>query len=151
MTKRALAKLEHNNHLAHLTRVLPLIVMVFAIQCYVLSQMNPTASIGNYALFLGFTLATLIGSMVYYDTYHLTLLFEDHLYIEFKLTGTKRVIFYHEIKEIITAKDEVSFSSILLRLNDNSKVILHFVDHPRAIKKFIEELKTQEQSDDLAA
>lgn len=150
MIKRALLKLEHNNHLTHLTRVLPLIVAVFGIQCYVLSQMNPHASIGNYAIFLGFTLTLLIGSMVYYDTYHKTYLFEDHLYIEFSLLGTKRIIKYSEIEDIITAKDDASFSSILLRLSDNSKVILHFVDHPRAVKKLIEELKTKE-TQDLAA
>lgn len=150
MNKRAIAKITREHHLNHLTRVLPLIVGIFGIQCYVVSQMNPEASIGNYAIFMAISLGLLIGSLVYYDTKHLVLIFEDRLFISNPLLNSQRMLMLNEIEEIITTEDDLNFASMVLKLQNGEKVFLYFVDYPKHVKKLILELK-QPHKEDLAA
>ena len=147
MNKRAIAKLTREPHLTHLTRVLPLIVGIFALQCYLVSQMNPEASVGNYAIFMAMSLGILIASLVYYDTKHLVLIFEDRLFIQNPLFNSQRVLMLDEISEVLTTDQEVNFASMIFKLKDGDKIYLYFVDYPQHVKKLIEELKTPREED----
>lgn len=121
-----------------MVKVVPLIVMGYAIQCYVINQMN--TPIGTLSLmFLGFCLVSLIMGFVIYDTKHQVEFFEDKFEINF--LGNKTVVFYSEIVSIEHAVSSSSFSRLTIVCR-NQKFKFYFVDEADKLKAFVEEKKT---------
>lgn len=148
--RRAIAKIQRNNHYNHLIKSLPFIAIVFGIQCYVISSFGEGMYSSDYALFLGASLSLFIWFLAHYDTHHHIFLYEDRIHIYFSLTGTNKEIHYHAIKEIIAPKEESPFSSLILKLENNETVVWYFVDYPVQTKSIIENQKKllSEKTDD---
>lgn len=139
LMKKVLAKIGRENHINHLITVMPLIVMVYAIQCYVMWKFSPELQIGDYAITMGIVLSSFISFMVFYDNNHHVLIYEDKLHIYFGLTGTNRVIEFKDIETIIAPEEEVNFSNLIIKTKEDQKNhVFYFVDHPFHVKKLIE-------------
>jgi hypothetical protein len=136
--EKVLAKIGHQNHINHLITVMPLITMVYAVQCYVMWKFSPDMLIGDYAITMGCVLSSFIGIMVYYDNNHHALIYEDKLHIYFGLTGTNKIIEFSGIDQIISPDEEVNFSNLIIKTKDKKNHVFYFVDHPFLVKKLIE-------------
>jgi hypothetical protein len=137
MTK-VLAKIGRQNHLNHLVAIMPLITIVYCIQCYVMHSLAPEIEIGNYAINLGILLSMFIGMMVYYDNSHNVLIYSDHLHVHFGLLGIDQKINYEDIKEIHAPEKECAFSNLIIETKDKRKHVFYFVDFPLHVKALIE-------------
>ena len=125
---------------------MPIIFLVFLGQCYLLYKISGGHSFGDYVLALGAGLALFVGALTYYDTHHHILLYPTKLRIVFQISGLDTSINYLDIKEMIVGDAEASFSSLTIQTKDDKKFVLHFIDHPEQVKKYILTLKDQSQS-----
>jgi hypothetical protein len=74
--ERPLARVGRDNHIKHLGQVMPLIVMLFAGQSFLMYYISKGINFGNYALMLGGLIATFISFLVYYDGNHHVLFYK---------------------------------------------------------------------------
>lgn len=111
-------------HLDHMVRVVPLLFFGYVIQVFFLSKMQTALGMASL-VFLGVSLASMIGLFVIYDLKHQVTLFEDRLEINF--FGFKKSIRYSEIDEIKASTPDESFSTILIR-HERKKTRIYFVD-----------------------
>jgi hypothetical protein len=132
-------------HLDHLVKVTPLIVLGYALQCYILMNMN--GALGSMPLMiLGLALVALIGCFVLYDLKHQVKLDQNNLEISF--------YFYHktiplkEIHRIHVSESTHTFGILMLETPNQGKIRLYFIDDAHKIKQWIE---TKQNSLPLAA
>jgi hypothetical protein len=144
--KKVLAKIGHHNHINHLITVMPLITLVYGVQCYVMWKFSTDMKIGDYAITMGCVLSSFIGLMVYYDNNHHALIYEDKLHVYFGLTGTNKIIEFSQIDKIIAPKEDVNFSNLIIKTKDEKNHVFYFVDHPLHVKQLIEnQMKKKDQ------
>ena len=141
--KSPIAKIGRENHLNHIINVLPLITVVFGVQCYIMSRIAPAGEYGDFPLYLAGSLIFFICGLFYYDKNHHVIFYKDHLHISFSLFGTDKIIYFKDIKEIIGPEEECKFSSLLIKTREDGNIILHFVDYPLTVKTLILEQKAQ--------
>lgn len=135
---KALAKVGRQNHLNHLVAVMPLITIVYAVQCFIMYKFAPEVKLGDYAISLGMMLSSFIGMMVYYDNNHHVLIYSNHLHIHFGLFGIDKKIDLNQIEKIIAPEEECPFSNLVIKTKDNKKHVFYFVDFPVHVKALIE-------------
>lgn len=141
--KSPLAKVGRDNHLEHIVNVLPIITVVFGIQCYIMSRITPAGEFGDFPLYLAATLIAFISGLFYYDKNHHVIFYQDHMHISFSLFGTNKIIYYKDIREIHGPEEECKFSSLLIKTREQGNLILHFVDYPLTVKSLILEQKAK--------
>jgi hypothetical protein len=135
---KAIARIGRENHIKHLTRILPFITSIFGVQCYLIYKYAKGIQVGDYAMFLGVSLVTFIVALVYYDNNHHVIIYPKHLHIFFPAMGTDRKVFYNEIDKIIAPEEECNFSTLVLKLKNEEHVVFYFVDYPLHVKELIE-------------
>ncbi len=139
--KKPLAKIGRQNHQKHLVKVMPILTVVYCIQCFVMYKFAHDINIGDYALSLGVMLAGLIFSMMYYDNNHHVMIFEDHLHLSFGIFGLDKKIKLTDILEIHTSEEECPFSNLTILTKDDKRHTFFFVDYPVQVKQTIENFK----------
>lgn len=144
---KVLAKIGRQNHINHLITVMPLITMVYAIQCYIMWHFSPDMKIGDYAIGMGCMLSSFIGFMVFYDNNHHVLIYEDKLHVYFGLTRTNKIIKFKDIDKVIAPEEDVNFSSLVIRTKEEKNHIFYFVDHPAHVKQLIEKQMKSQSND----
>jgi hypothetical protein len=119
------------NHLNHMTRVVPFIVFLYAIQCYMLGSL-----VGGSTMLtiLGGFLGVMISCFIAYDLNHKVYLFDDHLSIQF--LGKETRITYSEIESITIKERGESFSSLTL-IHSKGKSTFYFIDQAEKIEDLI--------------
>lgn len=140
MSKTTPFKVSREKHLDHMTKVVPFIVMMFGIQCYLLTRIHE--AFGTSAIFvLAGCLISMITAFITYDVKHQVTFFEDHL--EMKFLGLEKSISYQDIVTIHISESNQTFASLHLRTK-SSKHSFFFVDDADGIKAFLEARKHQE-------
>lgn len=139
-------KLTREKHLDHMVRVVPLIVLGYALQCWIISGMN--TPIGSTSLMvLGGLLCSMIVGFITYDTKHQVSFDETSLTIEF--LGLKKEIPYSEIHQVVITNPQHNFGSIMLNCK-SGRHRLFFVDEVEKVTAFLEE-KRHPKSEKIAA
>lgn len=144
------AKLGRENHKGHLIQVLPLITLIFALQCFLVYKLTPDFPIFNFALTTGLGLIGLVVSLFYYDENHHVFLTDKEIIISFHPFSQKKIS-YLDITDVVAPKEECPFSSIVIK-TQSKNFNFHFVDFPKSCSEFI--LKrcaeaTDQNSDDF--
>lgn len=142
MEKKIPFSITREKHLDHLVRVVPLIVMGYAIQSYILLQMETAIGMGSI-LFLGVALAAMVAGFVTYDLKQKVTIFEDRLESEFFFF--RKTIYFHEITSVDISETKQTFASIIIRTGKKKKVY-YFIDQPEDIRNLIQEHKTPLES-----
>lgn len=133
--------LTREKHLDHMVKVVPFIVMGYAIQCYVLMQMSEL--LGTTSVFiLGASLIAMISAFITYDVKHQVTFFEDRL--ESRFFFLQRTIYYLDIKSVQISGPKQTFANIRIRTNHTS-VQFYFVDKADEIKLFLESFELIEE------
>jgi hypothetical protein len=134
MKKEFPFRLTREKHLDHMVKVVPLIVLAYAVQSYLLVQMSRGFGT-NSVLFLGACLAVMIGGFVAYDLRHEVTCFEDRLEVYF--LGRRNIIFYRDVTAVEVSDPDQSFGHVFIR-QGRRKTRLYFVDAPLELKELIE-------------
>lgn len=140
-------KITREKHLDHMVRVVPLIVMGYAIQCYIISGMN--TSIGaNSLLVLGGLLISMIAGFIFYDMKHEVVLNDFSMTTSF--LGMKKEIPYADIFEIQNSSPQHNFGTLLIR-SKTGKFKFYFVDEADKVKTMIDQKRLGTMSEQKAA
>jgi len=125
-------------HLDHMVRVVPFIVLCYAIQCYVIYQMAPDEFSTLGLTVLGGFLAFMVGAFIIYDLKHKVEFQADGVSISF--LGSHKLISYEDIWSVEIKDPGENFSTMVMTGQDQ-KHTFYFVDDAEKIKKWIEEKK----------
>jgi len=131
--------ISREKHLDHMIKVVPFIVLGYALQCYVISQIGAESFATDSLIFLGLGLCLMIASFVIYDLQHKVTLNQTEIEIIFNLFGMKKHILYDEIISVEVGDPEQNFSNIVILQKNGTKTHIFFVDNAAGIKKWIEE------------
>jgi hypothetical protein len=135
-----LLSVTREKHLDHLVRVIPFIVMLYAVQSYVLTRMAPGGFSHDHIVFLGVALCTAIGGFIFYNLKHRVDFFEAHLEISF--LGYKRRLLYSQIAAIHVPEEAESFATITFVTAGKKRFNIYFVDEVHKLKQWVEEKQT---------
>gem|GEM_PF-4134759 len=120
---------------------MPFMTLIYLGQCYLFSNLFPTMQVGTYCLLLGLSLVSMIGLMFHYNTQHNVNIYQSHISVDFKLLFINKVLKISEIESIHLSDPEMSFSNIVIVMNDNSKHNLYFVDDAKKVVDLISNQK----------
>lgn len=134
-------------HLDHMVKVVPFIVLCYAVQCFVIFKMSPTEFSTVSLSILGGVLALMIIGFISYDLKHKVELRDQELEITF--LGKKTVISYDDIWTMTISEPGQSFSSLVLKTK-NGKFTFYFIDQAEKIKSSIEERQRKEFKEQAA-
>ncbi len=149
--KKPVRSIERNEHMNHLSRIVPLIGTIFMVQCYMLYKITNGQNMGDFAMFLGFSLISIIGILFLYDTKHKVDFYENDLHIHFAPLGIDKRINYNEITSVDAVNDQAVFSTITLTTTDGLRHHLHLIDKPQEIKSFLQrQIGVEEEFDQVA-
>jgi hypothetical protein len=149
--KNSLRFVTREGHLDHMVRVTPLIFLGYGLQSYFLMNMNTEGQLTKHILVLGLALASMIGLFLLHDVYHQVHFFESHFESGWRFFGKKKTINYSEIESIDVSETEQKFASLIIRLQNNRKIVFYFVDKPEELKSWIEKHKDSHSSFSQAA
>ena len=142
-------KITRNSHIDHLSKSMPIVMLLFVGQIYIMKESYPTQKLGDYSIFCALTICAYIGALFYYDKNLSTLIYPDKIETHTFL-GKKIEIPFHEIVKVIGPNSECKFSTIVICTKD--KVVpLRFIDNPIQIQNKILSLKTSTSLDQEAA
>lgn len=125
-------KVTREHHLDHMVRMVPIIVLGFAIQCYVLYQ-NPHF-IGWTMPALAFGLITMITAFVSYDIKHHVTLMETGIEVNFII---QTHITYEEIVKVETSHEDGTFGTLTIHCVQGKKHKFFFVDNVTKVQEMI--------------
>lgn len=123
-------------HLDHMTKVVPFIVMCYAIQSFVIMKVAPGDFSSVSLSVLGCFLAAMIGGFITYDLKHSVTLEEDHFVISFFHVNHK--ISYHDIESVHINEPAQSFSNVSVK-TPSGKFTFFFIDEGDKVKAWLEE------------
>lgn len=134
MKKQIPFQLTREKHLDHMVRVVPFIVMGYAIQCYVLMQMSDL--LGTTSVFiLGGSLIAMIAAFITYDVKHQVMFHEDRL--EARFFFLKKTIYYCDIISVNVSEPKQTFSNLRIKTKNQNASFL-FIDDADELKLFLE-------------
>ncbi len=133
--KEPCLNLTRERHLDHMVRVIPLIVMCYAFQCWAILGVKNNPLGTTFMSISGCCLAFMIFSFIFYDLKHQVVLHQDHLRIKFLFVS--RVVYFSDISEIRVSDPEGSFSNLTISHNGR-KSRFFFADQAPVLKEWIE-------------
>lgn len=131
-------------HLDHMVKVVPIIVVGYAIQCYFIVSMGPVQFAVDSLMFLGGCLGMMIAGFITYDLKHKVEFFDDHLEIHFGLFNYQSSLTYHDIKSVSVSEKEQSFATLTVLSRNGKKFGFYFIDDADKIKQWLEEKRSPE-------
>jgi hypothetical protein len=135
MKKDISFQITREKHLDHMVRVVPFIVLCYAIQSFIIFKFSPSEFSSVGLSILGGFIALMIGGFILYDLKHRVKLFEDHLTIEFLFSS--KTIKFEDIKSIVVKDPGQTFSNLII-ITAKRKYTFYFIDDSEKIKKMIE-------------
>ena len=133
----------------HITNVLPLITVVFGVQCYLMSKFSSNIDIGDLALALAGSLVLFVCALFYYDKSHLILIYSNHIRAGMSRGKGKRIDFSN-IEEVIAPTEEKKFGTIVLKMKEGPNHTFYFVDFPLGTKAFLDEQIEKDLNHDIS-
>lgn len=134
-------------HLDHMVRVVPFIVLCYAIQCYVIYQIAPDDFSTLGLSILGGFLAVMVGAFITYDLKHRVEFQAEKVHISF--LGAHKKISYEDIWSVEVGDPGENFSTLVIT-TQNKKHSFYFVDDAEKIKSWIEAKKQKEITSEAA-
>jgi hypothetical protein len=128
--------LSRENHLNHMTKVVPFIFFIYGLQSYFLLSFSGR-HLGSTLMWLGVTLSFLISSLICYDmTHKLKVNDDDSFEVGFSWLSMRKFQL-NEIKDVKIISDQEKFASIVIELRSERKIHVFFVDDAEKIKKLL--------------
>lgn len=134
MSKTTPFTLTREKHLDHMVKVVPLIVLMFGIQGYILTKIHK--DLGGVAIFaLAGCLISMIAAFITYDVKHQVTFLEDHF--EMSFFALKKSVSYSDIVSVSISESNQTFASLRIRTKTGKHTFL-FIDDADGVKAFLE-------------
>lgn len=136
-------QITRQNHLRYMTKVTPLLLLLYVFQLYLYKTFAPAHMSSDIGLLLGVGLAFIIVCYHFYDHHHKIICHENYFEVRFDLLGMQEEILYSNITEVELKKKNDSFGHIIIHLRNGGVFHFHHVDHPETVQEFIERKRTK--------
>ncbi len=131
-------KITREKHLDHLVRVVPVLVICYAVQCFFILNMGPNIITTLGLSVVGGILAAMIMGFIGYDLKHQVDLNQTELKIDFFFFS--QIISYDDILALEIRNPGQSFSTLVLKTS-KGETVFYFIDDAEMVKKYIENQK----------
>lgn len=138
-------------HLAHLTRIMPLIALIYGSQIILMPNLA-SEFVTESLFFTGICLVAFLGYFYFFDHYQKTIITPEKIILEFHPFFEQKAINITEIMAAEVIDPEASFSTIILKLKSGAEISLYFVDRPVEVHTIIQNyLSSHSEPFDLAS
>ena len=158
MAAPQITHMTRNQHLVHMTRVLPLLSIIFCLQCFLIPSAFPDLQLGNLYFVMAIMLCTGVVGLYLYDTQTKIFIKDHQLFWQIPMLKIGKSYNLMELQTIDVFDIDQPFSNI--KLHFNKKIVnLYFIDNPTTIIKSLWQAKkdamlqstTQNTNDDKQA
>lgn len=129
-------------HLDHMVRVVPFIVLCYAVQCFAILKLGPSEITIVSIMVLGGFLALMIAGFITYDLRHNVTFFKDELHSRFFFF--QHIIRYEDILKVEINEPKQSFATLTVT-TAHGKHTYYFVDQADKVKEWLESQKASEE------
>lgn len=136
-------QITRNNHLRHMAKTTPLLLILYVAQVIAYQKFAPTHLSGDMNLFLGIGLAAIILLYHFYDQHHKIVLKDNYVEVRFDILKMKEEILYSNIVHVEIRKKKNYYGHVVVYSRDGSICHFHHVDSPELIAEYIEKKKTR--------
>jgi hypothetical protein len=134
----AITHMTRNNHLIHMTRVLPLLAIIFMAQCFFIPQAFPELQLGNLYFVMSVALCCGVMALYLYDTQIQIFIKDQNLHWQIPIFKIKKTYSLLELNTIDVFDPEQPFSNLKLSFGKNKKILnLYFIDNPEKVIKVL--------------
>lgn len=137
MTKPVEINVTHmtrHNHLIHMTKVLPLLAIIFIAQCFLIPSAFPELQLGNLYFIMSVCLCCGVSCLYLYDTQIHIFIKDQKLHWQIPLLKINRSFSLLDLNTIDVYDPEQPFSNLKLSFGPKSKTLnLFFIDNPTQI------------------
>lgn len=131
-------------HLQHLLHMLPVLTLIFGMQCLTMPVFFSGMDLGNLYLILASGLVLGILALYFYDTKVVQFIDNGNLYLQ--ISSLKFIQSYPlvQLKNIDVMDSDPYFSNLKLTFHSGKILNLYFVDHPQKMVQIILKEKEKE-------
>lgn len=125
-----------------MTRVLPLLAIIFVFQCFFIPQIFPELQLGNLYFIMAIMLCSGVVSLYLYDTQLVVFVKDYELYLQVPLLKISTSYSLKELETIDVYDADQPFSNIKLYFGQKKKTLnLYFIDNPSQVIQKLWETK----------
>ena len=135
-------KVTRINHINHLSKMLPLVALLFLIKVSIARAIFPEHQLGNYIIFCALSLVSYLAIVYNYDNTVETLIDREFIKTN-NLFGKESIVPIRDITKIIAPSSDCDFSTIVICYN-NSAISLKNIDAPIETRNLIMALKREQ-------
>lgn len=132
-------QITREQHLRYMTKITPLLLVLYLIQYYLYQNYAPTHLRGEVGPFLGVGLALIVLGYHFYDVHHKVIFHKNYLQIRFDLLKINEEILYRKIDYVELRKKSESFGHLIIFTNDGQVFHLRHIDNPETIRDYLEQ------------
>lgn len=137
-----------NNHLLHMTRVLPILAIIFIAQCFLIPSAFPELQLGNLYFIMSVCLCFGVSCLYLYDTQIQIFIKDQSLHWQIPMLKIKKSYSLLELHSIDVYDPEQPFSNLKLSFGTKKKTInLFFIDNPALTIQKLWEFKVKALKD----
>lgn len=120
-----------NHHLTHMTKVLPILAIIFVAQCFIIPQSFPELQLGNLYFVMSVFLCCGVSALYLYDTQIHIFIKDGMLYWQIPKLKISKSYCLIDLKTIEAFDVDQPFSNLRLAFGAKNKIInLYFIDNP---------------------
>jgi len=145
-------QLTRNHHFNHLVKMVPLIAVIFGVQCFMAQEYYTNVDTKNMLMALGFGLISFILGFNFYDRKHVIVLRENDIHVKWSIFRNYTIP-YVDIWAVESQGDDEQFGTLVIKMRKGCgrHKVFYFIDEPDEMKKLIQSCLPQKSQERLAA
>lgn len=142
--------LTRHEHLEHMEKTMPILVLLFGLQCLLLPYFFPELSVGNVLILVAIVLSASLLTLYLHHTQLYTYLYQDHLHQQWGAPGSlfssKKSYPLKDITGVeLQGSPEESFASLKISFKQQKNLTLFFLDRAPEVMTLLMQIKRQQE------
>lgn len=121
-------KITREKHMAHLVRLMPILLLAVGVQYYFYTWWAPTQIVVDVTIFMTIGLGLIALGFAFYDHFHTVQLHRHYLAVTFSPIQYHEEILYRNIEGVDVETTKHSYHNVTLYLRDGSTCKLWYLD-----------------------
>lgn len=131
MTNTPITHMTRNNHLVHMSKVLPILAIIFIAQCFIIPSTFPELQLGNLYFIMSVFLCCGVTCLYLYDTQVHIFIKDQCLYWQIPVLKVNKCYSLLDLNTIDAFDPDQPFSNLKLSFGLKNKTLnLYFIDNP---------------------
>ncbi len=119
-----------------MVRMMPILVLMYAIQCFLTVSMELFGPVSNFIFSLGGCLVFMVAGFYFYNLKHKVDCYEDHLEIHF--FGSKTLMYQDIFMVEVDGNEDDHFATLIITCKDLRQVKFYLIDDAFKMKDWLQ-------------